>query len=100
MNTTLTMTKSPLAFARKALEVARAALPAYSSKFSKKDFTRHQHFALLALKIFLKTDYRGLVAQLRDWSDLRHELGLSKVPHFTTIQKAAARLKKKTPMPS
>jgi hypothetical protein len=91
------MTDSPLAFTHKALEVARAALPAYSSKFSRKDFTRHQHLAILALKAFLKTDYRGIVALLHDWSDLRDTLKLKKVPHFTTIQKANARLKKKTP---
>ena len=94
------MTHSPLAFAAKALEVARAAMPAYASKFSRQDYTRPQLAALLALKAFLKTDYRGLVAYLRDWSDLRAALGLTQVPHFTTLQKAAARLKKKTPTPS
>jgi len=94
------MTDSPLAFARRALEVARAALPAYSSKFSKRDFTRHQHLAVLALKTFLRTDYRGIVAYLRDWSDLRAALKLEKVPHFTTLQKFHARLKKTTPTPS
>jgi hypothetical protein len=94
------MTDSPLAFAAKALEVARAALPAYASKFSKRTFTRHQHAAVLALKLFLKTDYRGVVAYLRDWSDLRAALGLAKVPHFTTLQKAHARLEKKGPTPS
>ena len=93
------MTDSPLAFARQALEAARAALPAYASKFSKKDFTRHQHAAILALKAFLRTDYRGLAAYLRDWSDLRAALGLAKLPHFTTLHKAATRLKKKTPTP-
>jgi hypothetical protein len=93
------MTKSPLAFAQKALEIARAALPAYSSKFSKKDFTRHQHLAIVALKAFLRTDYRGIVEYLRDWSDLRGALGLSKVPHYTTVQKASARLKKKISTP-
>ena len=91
------MTRSPLAFTQKALEVARAALPAYSSKFSKKDFTRHQHVAILALKTFLKTGYRGIVAILHDWSDLRNTLGLKKVPHYTTLQKVCAGLKKKTP---
>ena len=88
------MTRSPLAFTRKALEVARAALPAYSSKFSKKDFTRHQHLAILALKTFLRTSYRGIVDILHDWADLRDALGLRKVPHFTTLQKACAGLKK------
>lgn len=92
------MTRSPLAFTRAALQVARAALPAYSSKFSKRDFTRHQHVAILTLKTFLKTTYRGIVALLHDWSDLRNALGLKKVPHFTTLQKACAALKKKTPL--
>ena len=100
MSTTRPMTASPLAFATKALEVARAALPAYSSKFSKRTFTRHQHAAILAVKRFLRTDYRGVVAYLRDWSDLRAVLGLARVPHFTTLQKAHAGLKKKTSTPS
>jgi hypothetical protein len=86
------MTKSPLALARTALAVASEALPAYSSKFSRKDFTQHQHFALLALREFLRTDYRGLEAMLRDWGDLRDALGLRKVPDHSTMQKAAERL--------
>lgn len=99
MSTTRPTTDSPLAFAAKALEVARSAFPAYTSKFAKRTYTRHQHAAILALKAFLRTDYRGLAAYLRDWSDLRAALGLARVPHFTTLQKAAARLKKKTPTP-
>jgi hypothetical protein len=91
------MTDSPLAFARPAVAVARAALPAHSSKYSRKDFTQHQLAALLAVKQFLKTGYRGLVAYLADWAELRDALGLKKVPHFTTTQKALDRLKKTTP---
>jgi Transposase domain (DUF772) len=95
------MTQSPLALARAALAAAAEALPAYSSKFSRKDFTQHQLFALLVLREFLKTDYRGLEALLRDWSDLRRALGLSKVPDHSTLQKAAQRLlEKKGPPPS
>src|SRR5215470_14646480 len=90
MSTTRPMTDSPLAFTAEALAVARAALPAYSSKFSKKDFTLHQHAALLAVKQFLGLGYRALVAYLRDWSDLRQALGLKRVPHYTTLQKAHA----------
>ena len=89
------MTKSPLALARTALAAARKALPAYSSKFSRNDFTQHQHFALLALREFLKTDYRGLEQILRDWAELRDALGLKKVPDHSTIQKAAERLLEK-----
>jgi hypothetical protein len=91
------MTDSPLAFAQQAVAVARAALPAHASKYSRKDFTQHQLVALLAVKTFLKTGYRGLVAYLRDWAELRATLGLAKVPHFTTVQKAGDRLKKTTP---
>jgi len=95
------MTKSPLALARAALAAAAEALPKYSSKYSKHDFTQHQLFALLALREFLKTDYRGLEALLRDWSDLRQALGLAKVPDHSTLQKAAVRLlEKKGPPPS
>jgi hypothetical protein len=94
------MTKSPVRLARQALAVARAALPEYSSKYSRKDFTQHQLFALLALRQFLKTDYRGLEHILADWSDLRHALGLAKVPDHSTLQKAAGRLlEKKGPPP-
>lgn len=88
-------TRSPVALARKALEVARHALPAYSSKYSKKDFTQNQLLAMLALGQFFKTDDRGLVALLADLSDLRDTLGLRKVPHPTTLFHARQRLAKK-----
>lgn len=96
------MTKSALAVARQALEAARAALPAYSSKFSKKTYTQHQLVAALAVRQFLKTDYRGVEQHLRDWSDLRTTLGLGEhVPDHSTLQKAAERLlEKKGSMPS
>jgi hypothetical protein len=86
------MTKSSLAVARTALGTAREALPAYSSKFSRHDFTQHQHFAPLALREFLKVDYRGLEQILREWAELRDALGLKKVPDHSTMQKSAERL--------
>jgi hypothetical protein len=89
------MTKSPRAVAREALRLAQEALPAYSSKFSRKDFTQHQLFALLALKTFFKTDYRGVVQLLRDFAELRHDLGLDDIPHYSTLCYAAKRLLKK-----
>ena len=89
-------TRSPVALARKALEVARRAVPAYSSKYSKRDFTQHQLLAVLALEQFLRTDDRGVVAYLADWSDLRDALGLAadKLPHHTTLFHARRRLAK------
>ena len=89
------MTKSPRAVAREALRLAQQALPAYSSRFSRKDFTQPQLFALLALKTFLKTDYRGLIEVVEDFAELRQDLGLTKVPHYSTLCYAAQRLLKK-----
>jgi hypothetical protein len=86
------MTKSPPAVTRLALGLAAQSLPAFSSKFSRKDFTQHQHFALLVLKTFFKTDSRGVVQMLVDFAELRDELGLTKVPDHSTICKAEKRL--------
>ena len=86
------MSKSALRVAREALAVGRAALPPYGSRFSRHDYTQPQLFALLVLKQFLRTDYRGLVALVAAWRDLRHALGLRKVPYYSTLAHAAHRL--------
>ena len=95
MSTTRSMTRSPKALARMALRVARKGLPAFSSKYSKHDFSQHQLLAMLALKQFFRTDYRGIIAIIEDMEELQTLLGLSKIPHFTTLQKAHERLLKK-----
>jgi|SRR5215208_2342645 hypothetical protein len=87
-----TMSKSALRVAREALALGRAALPAYGSRFSRHDYTQPQLFALLALKQFLRTDYRGLVALVAEWREVRAALGLRKVPHYSTLAHAARRL--------
>ena len=87
-----TMSKSALRVAREALAVGRAALPAYGSPYSRHDHTQPQLFALLVLKQFLRTDYRGLVALVAEWRELRRALGLRKVPHHSTLAHAARRL--------
>lgn len=102
MTTTRPMTKSALAVARQALVAARAAVPAYASKFSKRTYTQHQLIATLAVRQFLRTDYRGVEQHLRDWSELRAALGLGDhIPDHSTLQKAANRLlEKKGSVPS
>ena len=75
-----------------ALATARRALPEYAHRCSPRKFTQHQLFACLVLKNFLRTDYRGLAAHLRDNPSLLAILGLKQVPHFTTFQKASRRL--------
>jgi hypothetical protein len=95
MKTKHPMSKSPRAVAREALRLAQEALPAYSSRFSRKDFPQHQLFAALALKTFLKTDYRGVVQFLADFAELRADLGLEEVPHYSTLCYAEQRLLKR-----
>lgn len=89
------MSKSPRRIAREALRLAHDALPAYSCRSSRHDFTQAQLFAILTLKTFLKTDYRGVVAFLQDFPELRGDLGLSRVPHYSTLCYAEQRLLKK-----
>src|SRR5581483_4392628 len=91
------MTKSPINLARTALHAAQNTLATYSCKKSNHLYTQPQLFAILVLRQFFNTDYRGIVQLLHDWSDLRVVLGLKSVPHFTTLQKAEARFLKKTP---
>jgi hypothetical protein len=95
MKTPFPMTKSPRAVAREALRLAQDALPPYSAVRSRKDFTQHQLFAVLTPKTFLKADYRGVAPFLRDFAELRTDLGLKEVPHYSTPCYAAARLLKK-----
>lgn len=84
--------KSPLAVARIAYSVAKQSLPAYSHSRSPHRFTLHQLIACLALKEFFTTDYRGIVEIIADSRDIRDALELTRIPHFTTLQKASHRL--------
>ena len=87
-----TTSKSPKDVLLTAYRVAQQSLKAYSHPYSPKVFTQHQLFAVLVFKAFLKTDYRGVVEHLQDCPDLAMAIGLAKIPHFTTMHKAANRL--------
>lgn len=86
------LSKSPLVVARRALYAGETTLRPYAHKFSPRLYTQPQLFACLALKVFFKTDYRGVTQLLRDLADLRDVLTLERVPHYTTLQKACHRL--------
>lgn len=87
--------KSPNQVAALSYAVAKQALPVYSHKFSPKKFTQPQLAACLVLREFFKKDYRGIVAILKDSSDLQKILELHHIPHFTTLQKASRSILKK-----
>ena len=67
----------------------------YSSKFSKKTYTQHQHIVLNCLKIRFNEDYRDMEDIVNEMPGIQKELNLGSVPHFTTLQKAFQRLKSK-----
>lgn len=90
------MTKSPVALAKQALKTAQEVLPAYSDLRSRHDFTQAQLFAILVLRQFFQTDYRGIVKLLEEHTQVKNVLSLTKLPHFTTLQKAQQRMLKKT----
>ena len=69
-----TMTKSPVALAKEAIQAAQAGLDPYSSNFSRHDFTQQQLFAILVLRQFFKTDYRGIIQMLGSVKNLSHFL--------------------------
>ena len=93
-----TTSKSPRKVALVALEVGKEALPAYCHRFSPKVFTQPQLFACLVLKQFFRTDYRGIMGILADTPSLCQTIGLKKVPHWTTLQKASRRLLRNAPV--
>src|SRR5271155_1945568 len=84
--------KSPRTVAMVALAAGKEAFSDYSHKFSPKTFTQPQLFTCLVLKEFERKDYRGIRQLLVDWPDLCEAIGLKKVPHYTTLQKASRRL--------
>ena len=86
------ITKSPRKVAVAAYKIAKSSLPQFAHRFSPKKFTQPQLFVCLVLKIFFKTDYRGVAAILNDSPDLCKAFGLATVPHFTTLQKASKKL--------
>lgn len=80
-----------------ALRVAKESLPTYAHPNAPKTYTQPQLFACLVLKRFYDLSYRRLWAMLNDWPSMVEWLGLSKVPHWTTLCDAHKRLLKAQP---
>lgn len=80
--------KSPRKVLLVAFHAARHALPNYSSKFSRHDFTWPQLFACLVLREHQKKSYRGVEALLRDAPHWLGQIGMRKVPDHNTLCRA------------
>ncbi len=68
----------------------RLQIPLYSKLHSGKTFNNHQLFKLLVLKSCERKDYRNLIEFLK-MTNIPEMLGLKRIPHYTTLQKFAAR---------
>ena len=85
-----------LPFARIALQVSRAVLPRYRSRFSKHQFTQPQLLAILCLMRYEDWTFREAEVRLGEHRELRQTLGLSNVPDFTTLYRFLQRLDDQT----
>ena len=74
-----------LPFARIALQVAKAVLPRYRSRFSKHQFNQPQLLAVLCLMRYEDWTFREAEVRLGEHRELRQALGLGSVPDFTTL---------------
>jgi hypothetical protein len=71
----------------------RQRVPLYSSKYSRRDYTLWQHIALLALTQRIRKSYREFVDGLLTVANrLVRALGLSRIPHFTCLEKFVLRV--------
>ena len=81
-----------LPFARTALQVARAVLPRYRTRFSKHQFTQPQLLAVLCLMRYEDWTFREAEVRLAEHGELRQVLELGSVPDFTTLYRFLKRL--------
>jgi hypothetical protein len=81
-----------LPFARIALQVSKAVLPRYRTRFSKRLFNQPQLLAILCLMRYEDWTFREAEVRLGEHRELRQALGLARVPDFTTLYRFLQRL--------
>lgn len=72
--------------------IKRARIPPYLHKTSNHVYTVWQHLVLLVLRQYENKSYRRFIDFLHECIGVQQYLGLSRIPHYTTIQKAASRM--------
>lgn len=72
--------------------IRESKIPLYSSKFSRKDYNQHQLLALLIFKEYLGVRYREIVELIEVMDAIQARLGISRIPHFTTLSKFSMRI--------
>ena len=81
-----------LRFVEQAYHLARQTVARYSSKFSKRRYTLHQHIVLLCLKVRKNTTYRQLLDELIEMPRIRSAIDLEELPTPSTLCRAFNRL--------
>ena len=81
-----------LSLARDALRAAEREVPRFSHPRSPRTYTQHQLFALLAVRRYLRVDYRAMTTLASQWPELRTVIGLNRAPHYSTLCYAERRL--------
>ena len=83
-----------ISFIKHAFSLVRSShLSLYSCKYSRRDYTQHQLLTIILFKEYRKEDYRTVICDLEEMDRVRETLGLTSVPHFTTLQKFLCRIK-------
>jgi hypothetical protein len=86
--------KSPRKVLKLAHQLGQEVLPAYASRFSRKDFSSAQLFACLVLREHQRKSFRGVEALLVDSPQWLADIGLSKAPDHNTLCRAFDRFMK------
>ena len=74
---------------KKVLE--RARHPLRGSRYANHLYTDHQHVVLLALRKHFGMSYRDFCGMIEVCTEILDELGLRRVPHWTTLHKFSKR---------
>ena len=69
----------------------RTRYPLRESKYANHLYTDHQHVVLLALRQHFRKSYRDFCEEIEVRTLILDELGLKKVPHWTTLHKFSRR---------
>lgn len=83
-----------ISFIKHAFSIVHSSrISPYSCKYSRRDYTQHQLLTILLFKEYRKEDYRTVIWNLEEMDRIRTVLGLTTIPHFTTLQKFLCRIK-------
>src|SRR3989338_11263926 len=74
-------------------QLERAHVRRFGRKHATSKYNEWAHAVLLSFKQLFDKSYRFVIKQLALMTPLLHLLGISEVPHFTTLQKAALRFR-------